>query len=343
MKKYLLPNTGKFYKANLHCHTTCSDGKLTPAQVKELYQGLGFDIIAYTDHDALIPHHELTDEKFLALTAAEIGFDEEGAPEGTPYSDLKVTHINIIALEKDTIYQPGWNRTKYQPHHPEMVRFDENEPDFIREQTPEGISRFMKLAKSKGFFVVYNHPDWSKENAIRYMQYEGLDAVEIINGSDVVSGYEGYTPYVLDDYTDSGRRVFAVAGDDNHGSFGPGHRRSNAGTAYTMIKADKLEYREITKALEKGNFYCSEGPEIYELYIEDGKIYVKCSDAYLITCVYGTRLRRSVYGTEEEPVNQAVFEFPKNQKTFRIVVQTKDKKHACTNAYFYEDVIEGND
>ena len=29
MKKYLIPNEGKFFKANLHCHSTYSDGKLT--------------------------------------------------------------------------------------------------------------------------------------------------------------------------------------------------------------------------------------------------------------------------------------------------------------------------
>ena len=34
MKKYLLPETGQFYKANLHCHTTVSDGRMTPEEVK---------------------------------------------------------------------------------------------------------------------------------------------------------------------------------------------------------------------------------------------------------------------------------------------------------------------
>ena len=34
MKKYLLPQNGQFYKANLHCHTNFSDGKRTPAEVK---------------------------------------------------------------------------------------------------------------------------------------------------------------------------------------------------------------------------------------------------------------------------------------------------------------------
>lgn len=37
MKKYLIPNEGKFYKANLHMHTTVSDGKMTPEEVKEEY------------------------------------------------------------------------------------------------------------------------------------------------------------------------------------------------------------------------------------------------------------------------------------------------------------------
>ena len=39
MKKYLIPEEGKFYKANLHCHTTISDGKMTPEEVKAYYKG----------------------------------------------------------------------------------------------------------------------------------------------------------------------------------------------------------------------------------------------------------------------------------------------------------------
>ena len=37
MRKYLLPNDGSFYKANLHCHSTVSDGVLTPNEIKEKY------------------------------------------------------------------------------------------------------------------------------------------------------------------------------------------------------------------------------------------------------------------------------------------------------------------
>ena len=35
--KYLLPNV-TFYKASLHTHSTVSDGKLTPREVKDLYK-----------------------------------------------------------------------------------------------------------------------------------------------------------------------------------------------------------------------------------------------------------------------------------------------------------------
>ncbi|MFQ9395623.1 MAG: hypothetical protein ACLR2E_18330 [Lachnospiraceae bacterium] len=36
MKDYdFFPGEGKFYKANLHCHTVISDGKLTKEQIKE--------------------------------------------------------------------------------------------------------------------------------------------------------------------------------------------------------------------------------------------------------------------------------------------------------------------
>ena len=33
-KRFLLPEEGQFYKANLHCHSTRSDGKLTLEQLE---------------------------------------------------------------------------------------------------------------------------------------------------------------------------------------------------------------------------------------------------------------------------------------------------------------------
>jgi len=41
------------YKANLHTHTTRSDGKLTPAATAELYRSKGYRILALTDHETV--------------------------------------------------------------------------------------------------------------------------------------------------------------------------------------------------------------------------------------------------------------------------------------------------
>ena len=38
------------YKANLHCHSTVSDGKLTPAELKDAYKNHGYSILCITDH-----------------------------------------------------------------------------------------------------------------------------------------------------------------------------------------------------------------------------------------------------------------------------------------------------
>jgi predicted metal-dependent phosphoesterase TrpH len=40
-------------KGCLHTHTTCSDGKLSPQELADAYLELGYDFIAFTDHDHL--------------------------------------------------------------------------------------------------------------------------------------------------------------------------------------------------------------------------------------------------------------------------------------------------
>ena len=38
------------YKANLHSHTTNSDGSFTPEELIGRYRELGFDAVAFSDH-----------------------------------------------------------------------------------------------------------------------------------------------------------------------------------------------------------------------------------------------------------------------------------------------------
>lgn len=138
MKKYLLPETGNFYKANLHCHTTVSDGQWTPEEVKKNYMAMGYSVIAYTDHDVLIPHPELAEEGFLPLNSYEMEVNAPG-----PWNKLaKCCHMCFIALDPDNVTQVCWHRSKYtwgnaKSIYAPQVRFDENEPDYERIYSPE--------------------------------------------------------------------------------------------------------------------------------------------------------------------------------------------------------------
>ncbi len=43
---------GRWYKGNLHTHTTLSDGRLSPEEVARVYEEKGYDFVALTDHNA---------------------------------------------------------------------------------------------------------------------------------------------------------------------------------------------------------------------------------------------------------------------------------------------------
>lgn len=337
MRKYLLPKEGNFYKANLHSHSTLSDGKFTPEELKELYYKNGYSVFAYTDHDVFIPHHELSDENFLALAGFEAEFFIE---RGNPAK--KTCHICFIAKSPDMDIQPCYNEKDIiignSPNYIGKIKYDENEPLFIREYSPESINAMMKKAGDMGFFVTYNHPTWSQENYEQYSKYENMHAMEIYNNDCQILGYQSYVPGVYEDMLRLGKRIFVTSTDDNHNKFPQGHPKFDSFGGFTMIKAENLNYETVTDALFAGNFYASQGPEIYDLYIEDGKIHVKCSDADMILLNTVHRSAQSVYANPGESLNEASFAFEENDGYLRITIRDSKGKFADTNAYFLSDI-----
>ncbi|MBR5506490.1 MAG: PHP domain-containing protein [Clostridia bacterium] len=338
MKKYLLGEKGNFYRANLHCHTTISDGQKTPEEIKDIYQRHGYSVVAFTDHDMLIPHNELTDEKFLALNGIEYSIIE---PKTETKNYIRACHFCAIALEEDNHIQPLWHRTEYYPPDNPFVpkvKFAENKPDYERYYSTERISDMMTTARNEGFFVTYNHPTWSMENYNEYMNYSGMHAMEIFNGGSYAAGYDEENFRVYDDMLMGKKKIYCIGADDNH-STSEDSPYTDAFRAFTMINASDLGYRNITKALEDGNFYASQGPEIYELFVEDGKIHIKCSDAVKIYCNHNCGNSAQVtYPEGEEFINEAVFEHRPQQGYFRVTVMDSKGNKACTNAYFPEDI-----
>ena len=340
MKKFLLPENGQFYKANLHCHTNVSDGRLSPAEMKEEYKKRGYSIIAYTDHNILVAHPELTDDTFLALHGLEYDLTEE-AKDNEPFHRLKTCHICMVSTNPDYVVQPCfWNSWLYQ-NLPDksVVQRDESIPPYEFQYTPEYINDMIKTARDKGYFVTYNHPAWSQEGYEIYSKYEGMNAMEICNYGCMTEGYHDYNPHVYDELLRQGKKLYCIATDDNHNSHPMDSPRCDSFGGFTMIKADKLEYRAIGEALLKGNFYASQGPEIHSLYVEDNKLHIKTSDAAKIVFTTGLRHAFCAYPTEGDTINEAEFELRPDDIYVRVTVFDKSGKPADTNAYFMEDIL----
>ena len=335
MRRYLLPQSGNFYKANMHCHTTVSDGGMTPQEVKELYQSRGYSIVAYTDHHVLVPHPELKDDDFLPLYGVELNVDEI---EGADRAKGKTCHFNLIALDENNLIQPCYHREKYMGGNAEShrceVQFDPSLPDYERSYTGECLTEMMETARKQGFFVTYNHPTWSRERYPQYMSYHGMHALEIINYSCLVGGYDDYNPRVYDDLLSDGRRIFAVAGDDNH-------KLKDACGGFTMIKAEELTYSAVASALKQGHFYASNGPLIHALWVEDNKIHITCSGAYEVTCYKQMPRRDKVCRAEPGGfVTEAEFPIAPGDGYVRLTVTDHSGRHAVTNAYFPDQLFD---
>lgn len=328
MKKILLDGSKNFYKANLHCHSTKSDGKMTVEELKRLYMDNGYSVIAFTDHEHLVNNSHLTDSDFLAITAFELAVKEDPTVSTSVKKDMKVTHLNLYSKDPDNIDIPFYNSV-----YDHFINDDIKDviyhscPEYEREYTAECINGIIAKANELGFLVSYNHPGWSLESAVDYLRYKGLWGVEIYNNGCVKAGYSGFETFAYDHFLRAGERVACFASDDNHGT------RDTCG-GYVMINADRLDYKTIMTALENHDFYASTGPVIKSLYIEDGKAYITYDKGCSVTLVAGVRRAKKVAAENPSGENTAVFDVSPEDKYVRFEVADEYGNRANTNAYF---------
>lgn len=344
MRQYLLPATGRFFKVNPHAHTVYSDGRQTPEEVKAVYKEMGYSAVAFTDHELMLDHSDLSDDEFIALTAYEYGFDlyQKNTFSAVYEGDLKT---------RDHAVKVHLNLYSKDPHDTRMVCCDLNyiwgnaanyrdvaqyvgDPHYKRIYSVEGVNEVIREAKRRDMLVVFNHPNWSMNDLDFYGKLENLTALEIINGAAQIDSDMEDVPHVYQEMMRAGRRIGCVAGDDNHAL-------SDCGQAWTMVKADKLSYSDLISGVERGDCYASNGPSITDLWVEDGKVTVKTSDAVAI--ILHTVGRRTAFKRQksgEPPVTEATFRLNPNDTTFRISVRDAAGNHAYTRYYYFDELKE---
>ncbi|MEM8854430.1 MAG: CehA/McbA family metallohydrolase [Pseudomonadota bacterium] len=232
---------GRFLRGNLHCHSTRSDGELSPERVCHFYRENGYDFICLSDHFMARYGYPITDTRsfrtnqFTTVIGAELH-----APRTKVGEDW---HILAVGLPLD---------------------FAQNGAD----ETGVGLA---ERALSVGAFVAIPHPEWYTLTLEDVLSLDRVDAVEVYN---TVCDYEngrGGGAYLLDQLLCSGRRMGAIAVDDAHAY------QSDALGGWVMVKAEQNEPSAIVAALKAGHYYASQGPSIHHLERQDDHIALETS------------------------------------------------------------------
>ena len=333
-KSNLLPQVDRYFKANLHTHSTISDGKLTPEEVKDAYKALGYQILCITDHNTIANHSDMNDPDFLMLTGMEININ---APSINSVG-AKTYHMNLIAKKPDNI----WSPSKVFRKHPAAAEYEDKMQceEMDLQYDIDSVNAMIAKANEKGFLVMYNHPSWSCQNYLDYAPLKGLWGMELRNTECCLLGYNENNFRVYRDLLMLGNRIYPLGTDDMH-------RPRALGQSWIMVGASDLSYSSVITALEKGDFYMSCGPEITSLRIEGDVLKVTCSDAQRINLETYGRFAR-VVNAEDAPLREA--EFPLDaffakvdgdpNACIYITVTAPDGSYAATRAYFLEELLE---
>lgn len=173
---------GEWIRANLHAHSTGSDGKLTPEQLRDKYRDEGYGVLCITDHNVITPTDGLSDDRILVLPGAELN------PMHAP-SDHASFHL------------VGINITK---------------PIHNRELTPSLVFREVN---EQGGVGILAHPAWGGHNMMELLGVEGFVGIEVYNHLARKSA-QGESSQIWDQMLEARGPIWGVSVDDIHGPEG---------------------------------------------------------------------------------------------------------------------------
>lgn len=333
----LIKSNMRQYKANLHCHSNLSDGKLPPEELKRLYKEHGYSVLAITDHEYPVDHSELSDDDFVMIT----GYEAYIRPSKDCVYDIysEEIHINLLAKEPHNTAYVNFTDLycKYVKDEAERRGFKKVGSSEPRKYTVEYINSFVENAKANGYLCAYNHPTWSLERDEQIMQYRGFFSMEMCNYGAHLASENEYNARIYDRFLREGVRIFCHSADDNHNGVPIDSPRSDSFGAFTMIEAKDLSYSSIIEALECGDFYSSMGPEIHSLSVEGDKVHIKTSPARKIIMHYGSK-RTQYVASFEDDLTEAEFTIPREAPYVRFSVINTKGQAADTRGYFRDEL-----
>ena len=227
----------KWWKGNLHTHTTNSDGRKSPEEVIRTYKEQGYDFLALTDHWVWSESRE--QEGMLVLSGCEYNVGDQVKGESEIY------HILSIGG---------------------------NAPAVVPKNTSLGPQELIDAIHQVGGFAILAHPAWSLNRPDKILGLKGIDASEIYNtlSGTPWNGRRADSSCILDIVAAAGLLLPLVAVDDAHFYSGEQCR------SFIWVQAEELTQEAILEALRAGRFYASQGPKLSVSY-EGGRLLVHSS------------------------------------------------------------------
>jgi hypothetical protein len=173
--------SGRWFKGNLHTHTTRSDGALDVGDRIAAYRDAGYDFVALTDHFVVSNDAGESTDRFLVIDGVECHAN------GPELSEV----YHVVGL---------------------------NVPPDLAVAEPMTVEEITRVLSDAGALVMLAHPYWSGNTVQRILGLlDGMFALEVFNATTVAIG-KGTSRVHWDDALDWGARVCGVATDDAHGA-----------------------------------------------------------------------------------------------------------------------------
>ncbi len=219
----------RYYKAQMHCHSTNSDGANTPQALAEKYKAEGYEIMMITDHNHLTLPLEVNVPGVLCIASEEITFDR---------------HMNGFFLTKNIVPFSG----------------------FTCQQAIDSVKAQGGLIMLNHYCEgPVTEDSWAVSAQELLTFNNGPDMLEIWNtGTETIQTHDDKS--IWDAVLTAGKKVWGCATDDYHPSVSD-FIEFNKG--WNMIWLDSLTEENVFNALINGNFYASTGVEISHYSVTD--------------------------------------------------------------------------
>jgi len=334
----LISKSKKQYKANLHCHSTLSDGNLTPEELKRIYRAKGYSILAITDHEVPRNHSDLNEKDFLTVT----GYEAYIRPNQDARYDVyeKEVHLNLFAREATNEAIVGYNEKYCKYLTPEeKAALKKLGPEGPREYSVEYVNEFIRSAKENGYLVAYNHPWWSMEAEADILAYQGYFSMEMCNYSSYLQAGLEYNAALYDKMLLQGKKVFCHGSDDNHNKYPEDSPMYGSFGAFTMLMPEEFTYEAVIRAMERGEMYSSMGPVFNEITLEGNHLYVSTSPVSAIYALTGSKAPKRALAPFGETITEAEFELDERAKFLRVSAVDAFRRCADTRGFFREELF----